>query len=93
MAGSSGASDAMHVRIKIILGDRQVHVDDMLDAGNVQAAGCHVGGNQDCAGGSLAKGRQGLFSLRLGAIAVNVLCSNRLEVVFLLGVANSASHC
>jgi hypothetical protein len=74
------ATNAVHVRIEVILGEGQIHVDDVLHAANVQAARCDVGGNQHAAG-SGAERRQRRLALRLRAIAVDVFCGDRLEAL------------
>ena len=67
--GARGAADPMHVVLDRV---RQVVVDDALNVGDVDAAGCDVRGNQDTVA-TAAEAVQRLAPLRLRAIGVQPL--------------------
>ena len=68
-AGARGAADAMHVALRDV---RQVVVDDVADAFDVDAAGGDVGGDQG-AHLAVAEGREHALALALRLVAVDGL--------------------
>ena len=72
MAGAAGASDAVHVAVKVVGRRRQIHVDDMLNTRHVEATRRHVGRHEHTARAGAESGKRGL-ALRLRAVAVDIL--------------------
>src|SRR3546814_10053970 len=66
-AGAGGTADAVHVAFRHV---RQLEVHHMADAGDVDAAGSNVGGNQHADAASLEIG-QGTLALALRLVAVD----------------------
>ena len=71
-AGARGAADAMDVSLGHV---RQVEVDDVANAVDVDTAGGDVGGDQD-AGAARAEGVQGVDALALAFVAVDGRADN-----------------
>src|SRR5690606_11266329 len=89
-AGTAGATDAMHVRLDV---GRQVVVDHVADAVDVETAGGDVGGDDDVeVAGTQALHR--LFAQRLGHVAVQRATgkSTRLELLGELDRGDSGAH-
>jgi len=70
VTGTTGTADTVHIVIDIRW---QVIVDDMSDIGNIQATSCDSGGDKDRAA-SRTEGSEGMFTLALGAIAMDGGC-------------------
>ena len=89
MTCASSPADAVHVAVKVVLCVRKVHVDNVLDARDVQSARGNVRGDEHPAAALAELAQRGL-ALALGAVAVDVFRHHGLELFIGPTVARAA---